>query len=179
MSTIRIDRSPKALTLEQIDFYRENGWLLVERALPGDWLDRLRVATHNIVDSARSMTKSASGVNLAEGHTAEQPSPQVISDSHHGESFTHLDANEQFIGELNPAEMPRARAQPTVDLFAPAGSIEFLDYRTLHQDMWDGTERGGALLYAAYATRDARPRGEPRYPDVPSRRRGVILPQAV
>jgi hypothetical protein len=260
VNTRPTDGSPRALTRKQLDFYHDNGWLLVERALSADWLDRLRTATKKIVDSTRSMTESANGVNLWDGHTAENPclydvsSPedtqetiwdfysrsvlaemvcdllgpqvqyrygvarfrelvppdlwhqdmpfddldgegvlagvhlqdteakhphlQVISGSHRGESFTHLDGNGEFIGALNEEEMPRALAQPAVDLLAPAGSIEFLDYRTLHQDMWGGTERGGTLLYAAYATRDARPRGEPRYPDVPSRRRGTILPAA-
>ena len=106
----------------------------------------------------------------------EHPHLQVISGSHRGESFTHRDEKGEFIGELNAEEMRRVQGLPAVDLVAGAGSIEFLDYRTLHQDMWGGKERGGALLYAAYATEDSVSIGEPRYPDVVSGRRGTLLP---
>jgi hypothetical protein len=103
------------------------------------------------------------------------PHLQVISGSQRGETFTHRDARGDFIGELNSDEMKQVAGRPTEDIIAPAGSIEFLDYRTLHQDMWGGAERGGALVYFAYSTADAVPAGEPRYPEVPSTRRGQPL----
>ena len=105
----------------------------------------------------------------------EHPHLQVISGSHRGETFTHRDERGAFIGELNAEEMKRVEGREVVDIVAPAGSIEFIDYRVLHQDMWGGSERGGALLYLAYATADSVPIGEPRYPDGPSSRRGELL----
>ena len=99
----------------------------------------------------------------------------MISGSQRGETFTHLDERGEFIGELNGEEMKRVAGREVVDVVGPAGSIEFIDYRVLHQDMWGGTERGGALLYLAYATVDSVPIGEPRYPDVPSSKRGQLL----
>jgi hypothetical protein len=103
------------------------------------------------------------------------PRLQLISGSHRGEAFSHRDADGEFLGELNPEEMRRIDVDAAIDLVAPAGSIEFLDVRTLHQDMYGGVTRGGVLLYASYATADAVPIGEARYPDVPSQRKGRLL----
>jgi len=103
------------------------------------------------------------------------PRLQVISGSHRGESFTHLDPDGEFLGELNAEEMRRIDTSAAVDIVAPAGSIEFLDVRTLHQDMYGGVERGGVLLYASYSTADARSIGEARYPNVPAQRKGTLL----
>jgi hypothetical protein len=250
-------RPPAVLTPEQCAFYRENGWLLVERAVPETWLARLRDAVTQIVDGTRSMTVSSGAIDLWRDHSAEDPrlwhvdspddmqpaiweffsdsillamtcdlfgSPvqyrygvirfrelgpcdlwhqdmpfddldgeavlagihlhdtgpthprlQLIPGSHRGETFSHLDANGEFLGELNPEEMARIESDAAIDLVAPAGSIEFLDVRTLHQDLYGGVERGGVLLYASYATADAVSIGEARYPDVPSRRKGSVL----
>ena len=114
------------------------------------------------------------GVHLY-GVGSRQPRLQVISGSHRGESFTHLDESGEFTGRLNDDEMRRVDTSAAVDLIAPAGSVEFLDYRTLHQDLCGGEQEGGVLLYAAYATSDAVPIGESRYPSVPSRRKGTTL----
>ncbi len=105
----------------------------------------------------------------------KQPRLQVISGSHRGETFTHLDKSGEFIGRLNEEEMRRVDANAAVDLVAPAGSIEFLDYRTLHQDFYGGEQEGGVLLYAAYAADGVVPIGESRYPSVPSQRKGTLL----
>lgn len=105
----------------------------------------------------------------------KQPRLQVISGSHRGEAFTHLDESGEFIGSLNDEEMRRVDANAAVDLTAPAGSVEFLDYRTLHQDFYGGEQEGGVLLYAAYAAGGAVPISESRYPSVPSQRKGTEL----
>ena len=105
----------------------------------------------------------------------EHPHLQVISGSQRGEVFTHLNDEGEFIGELNTQEMKRIEGREVVDVVGPAGSIEFIDYRVLHQDMWGGSERGGALLYLGFTALDAIPSEQPRYPDVPSSKRGEIL----
>ena len=248
---------PRVLTGEQCSFYREHGWLLVERLIPDAWLERLRDAVDSIVEDSRSMSESSPAVELWRDHSRQRPSLyhvdspddmqpaiwefastsslvdaacdllgsrvryrygalrfrklgptdlwhqdmpfdalegravlagvhlhdtgprhprlQVISGSHRGETFSHLDPAGSFIGELNADEMRRVDAGRAVDLTAPAGSVEFLDYRTLHQDMYGGESEGGALLYAAYAAADAVPIGEARYPAVPSSGKGRLL----
>jgi hypothetical protein len=105
----------------------------------------------------------------------KHPRLQVISGSHRGETFSHLDENGEFLGELNSEEMRRVDVEAAVELTAPAGSIELLDYRTLHQDFYGGEEEGGVLLYAAYAAKGAVPIGTPRYPSVPSTRIGQVV----
>jgi hypothetical protein len=114
------------------------------------------------------------GIHLHET-APRQPRLQVISGSHRGEDFTQLDESGNFIGELNEEEMARIDARAAVDVFPTAGAIEFLDYRTLHQDFYAGEEEGGVLMYAAYATAGAVSIGESRYPSVPSRRKGMML----
>jgi len=247
----------RLLTKEQSAFYHENGWLLTDNVIPDSWLERLRDATAEIVDQARSMTESTMAIELFDDHSAEQPSLlnvaspcdlhptiwefvsnspfvdmacdllgapviyrysqfrfekleqcdiwhqdmpfdsldgeavlaavhldgvgpkqprlQVISGSHRGESFTQLDEGGRFIGELNEEELRRIDPSAAVDLFPTAGSVEFLDYRTLHQDLYGGEQEGGVLLYAAYAAPGAVSIGEGRYPTVPSRRKGTPL----
>ncbi len=102
----------------------------------------------------------------------EHPRLQVISGSHRGEAFTHRGDDGEFLEELNPEELQRIDTSTAVTLTAAAGSVELLDYRTLHQDFYGGEQEGGVLLYAAYAANGAVPIGPPRYPSVPSARVG-------
>ncbi len=247
----------RVLTEEQSTFYRDNGWLVTDDAVPDSWLTRLCEATDEIVDRTRSMTESSEAIELFDDHSAESPSPlniaspcdlhpciwefisnplivdmvcdllgspvvyrysqfrfkklgecdiwhqdmpfdaidgegvlagihlyeagpkqprlQVISGSHRGERFTQLDQGGEFIGELNETELCRIDPDAAVDVFPTTGSIEFLDYRTLHQDFYGGEEEGGVLMYAAYATAGSTSIGKSRYPTVPSQRKGTLL----
>ena len=64
---------PRVLTQEQREFYFANGYLLVEAVVDGDWLERLRAATDEMVDRSRALTRSDRIFDLEPGHTADAP----------------------------------------------------------------------------------------------------------
>jgi ectoine hydroxylase-related dioxygenase (phytanoyl-CoA dioxygenase family) len=64
---------PKVVTEEQREFNWENGYLLLEKVIPDDWLDRLRAATDEMVQRSRALTASDKVFDLEPNHSAEDP----------------------------------------------------------------------------------------------------------
>ena len=60
---------PKVLTQKQREFYFENGYMLLEKLLPDEWIERLRATTDEMVDRSRGITKSDAVWDLDKGHT--------------------------------------------------------------------------------------------------------------
>ena len=54
-----LSRKPRVLTPKQRESYFENGYILLERIIPDDWIETLRSATEEMVDRSRKITKSA------------------------------------------------------------------------------------------------------------------------
>ena len=50
-----LSNKPKVLTQKQRESYFEKGYLLVENAIPKDWLERMRAVTNEMVDRSRSV----------------------------------------------------------------------------------------------------------------------------
>ncbi len=100
---------------------------------------------------------------------------RLIPGSHRGELFSHCNERGDFIDELNEEELPRIDVGAAIEVFAPAGSIELLDSRTLHRDRYGAEEDGGPFLYAAYAAADAVPIGPARCPPVLSEKTGTVV----
>ncbi len=63
----------RVLTAEQLDRYRERGYLLVEGAVSDDWLARLRAASDEFVEESRSLTTSSKKLDVEPDHTAAAP----------------------------------------------------------------------------------------------------------
>lgn len=61
------------LKAEDIAFYRENGYLMVEDAVSAEQLDRLREITYGLIEKSRAVTESDDVFDLDEGHSAAQP----------------------------------------------------------------------------------------------------------
>lgn len=61
------------LSQDQIDFYNENGYILVEDAVTPDQLARLREITCDLIDKSREISQSNDVYDLDEGHSPEQP----------------------------------------------------------------------------------------------------------
>ena len=252
-----LSHASRVLTREQREFYFENGWLLLEKIVPDTWLERLRAAAAEIIESTRAMAQSSPAIELLPDHAADRPrvwlvsSPEdlqpafwefasesiltdvvcdllgpgvryrygalpvknagpvepwhqdlaydphdgtgllagihlydcgakqarlmLIPGSHRGELFNHRNEHGEFIGELHEAEMQRLDVDAAIELLAPAGSIELLDSRTLHQDRYGAEEDGGPFLYATYAAADAIPIGPVHYPPVLSDKLGTLV----
>lgn len=61
------------LTQADLDFYDENGYLLVEDAVTPEQLKKLRQITHDFIKQSRQVTQSTDVFDLDEGHSAESP----------------------------------------------------------------------------------------------------------
>ena len=82
-----LKHEPKILTDEQRRFYFDNGYLLVENAVPPEWVERLLAATDEMVDKSRALIDSDAVFDLEPGHTAETPRLRRLSTpvDHHPE----------------------------------------------------------------------------------------------
>jgi len=61
------------LTPEQIDTYNKDGLILVSDAVDQEQLDRMREATHKLIDQSRTVTESDHRFDLDEGHGPNSP----------------------------------------------------------------------------------------------------------
>ena len=59
----------KVLRQKQRKVYFEKGYLLVERIIPKDWVERLIAVTHEMVERNRNIEKSNAIFDLEPGHT--------------------------------------------------------------------------------------------------------------
>ena len=74
-----LSHPPLVLSQAQRTFYFENGYLLVERAVPEDWLDKARAATDEMIERSRAVDKSDGIFDLEPGHTADEPRLRRVS----------------------------------------------------------------------------------------------------
>ena len=76
---------PKVLTQKQRESYFENGYLLLKKIVPENWLERLRRVTAEMVDRSREVSKSDSVWDIDDGHTRESPRLRRLSspNDHH------------------------------------------------------------------------------------------------
>ena len=61
------------LTVEQTDFYEQNGYLMVEDVITKDQLNKLQDITYDFIESSRQVTENDDVFDLDEGHSAETP----------------------------------------------------------------------------------------------------------
>src|SRR5205823_5628553 len=69
----------RVLAQKQRESYFANGYLLVENAVPSEWIERLRSVTAEMVERSRAMKKSDAVFDLEPGHTAEKPRLRRLS----------------------------------------------------------------------------------------------------
>jgi hypothetical protein len=72
-------RPPRVLSQKQRESYFENGYVMVEKAVPMDWIERLRAVTTEMVERSRSQTSSDEIFDLEPGHSAAQPRLRRLS----------------------------------------------------------------------------------------------------
>jgi len=66
------------LSQDQKQFYRVNGYLVLERIIPDSWLDRLRAAAEKITADTGQLATSTRKVALGPGHSLESPNPSWV-----------------------------------------------------------------------------------------------------
>ena len=68
-----LSRKGKILSQDQRQFYFDNGYLLVENAIPQEWVVRLRATTEQMVEQSRPISQSNAVFDLEPGHSAQNP----------------------------------------------------------------------------------------------------------
>ncbi len=61
------------LSSEQIQFYQDNGYLMVEDVVTPEQLQKLQAITADLIEASRQVTESNEVYDLDEGHSAESP----------------------------------------------------------------------------------------------------------
>ena len=70
---------PNVLTQRQRESYFESGYLLLERIIPTEIIERLRRVTAEKVEETRRLTKSDAVWDLEPGHNANKPKLRRLS----------------------------------------------------------------------------------------------------
>ncbi len=73
------DHAPNVLTLEQREFYFENGYVLLESVVPMETITRLRAVTEAMVERSRSVNQSDAIFDLEPLHSADAPRLRRLS----------------------------------------------------------------------------------------------------
>ena len=71
--------APKVLTQKQRESYFADGYLLLEKIVPDDWLERLRAVTDEMIDESRGITESDAIWDLEDAHSADDPRLRRLS----------------------------------------------------------------------------------------------------
>src|SRR5688500_18306107 len=66
-----LSHKPRVLTQKQREHYFAEGYLLLEKIIPDEWLERLRAATDELIERSRKVTKPDAVWDLEPGHRAE------------------------------------------------------------------------------------------------------------
>ncbi len=74
-----LSHSPRVLTQAQRESYFENGYLLVERIVPDEWVERLRAVTDEFVQRSRAISEPDSVWDLEPDHSADNPRLRRLS----------------------------------------------------------------------------------------------------
>ena len=71
-----------ALTANQIGFYQDNGYLLLEQAIPNNVLTSLRETVDRFIDASRAVKSSNRIYDLDQSHSANNPRVRRLKDPH-------------------------------------------------------------------------------------------------
>jgi len=76
---------PKVLSQAQRESYFEQGYILLERVIPDDWIEHLRAATDEMIEQSRGIAESDAKWDLEPGHSADSPRLRRLSspNDHH------------------------------------------------------------------------------------------------
>lgn len=88
-----LSHEPARLTQRQREFYFANGYLLLERMITIDTIERLRGVTAAKIEETRNLTKSNAIWDLEAGHSATTPKLRRLSsacDQHRPTGITRL-----------------------------------------------------------------------------------------
>jgi ectoine hydroxylase len=70
---------PRVLSQTQRESYFANGYLVLDRIIPMEWVERLRATTREMIDRSRSVTKSDAVWDIESGHSPSRPKLRRLS----------------------------------------------------------------------------------------------------
>ena len=74
-----LDIPPRVLTQSQRESYFNEGYILLERIIGDDWLEKLRAATDELIERSRKVTKSDAVWDLEPDHSPKAPRLRRVS----------------------------------------------------------------------------------------------------
>ena len=86
----------RILSREQVSFYEEHGYVLVESAIGDGWLDRLRAASQEFVEESRTLASSNRRLDV----DAEMGPMGIVPGSHQGPLFDLYDQAGTWTGNI-------------------------------------------------------------------------------
>ncbi len=99
-----------ALTPEQIEFYRTEGYVIVRGVLDSDEIAELQSVADEFIERSRSMTESDALIELDEGHSAATPRIRRIKSPHrHHETFARSLDNPEILDRVESLLGPNIR----------------------------------------------------------------------
>lgn len=94
----------------QVQFYCDNGYLLVEDVLTSDEVRRLRIALDELADRSRAITMSDDVFELSAGHSRDNPQlRRVTSPELHHEAYAELVNHPKVLGVVEALLGPDIR----------------------------------------------------------------------
>jgi ectoine hydroxylase-related dioxygenase (phytanoyl-CoA dioxygenase family) len=164
------------LSHEQIELYREQGYLLVEDAVEEPLLERLRASTYEMIERSRAVTASDAVFDLDEGHSAAQPKLTRIKQPHvHLPAFFDVLHSPRVKAVLQALLGPTVRLQTTkLNTKAPGGgaAVEW------HQDWAFYPHTNDDLLAVGLMLEDVDEANGPLMV-IPGTHKGPVLSHAV
>jgi hypothetical protein len=95
-----LSQPPKFLSQEQRESYFENGFLLLERVIPQEWLDELNAVTAEFVERSRALTQSDAIFDLEPDHTSENPRLRRLTSPVEQHASYWRFASESLLGDI-------------------------------------------------------------------------------
>ena len=172
---------PRVLTQRQRESYFDRGYVLLERIVPDQWLERLRRAIADLLERSRALTESDRVFDLEDGHTAHMPRLRRVTNSNEAHptfwAYCSAVAGRRHRGRPRRTErqVPGLQLQPQVRTRRHRGEVApGCAVHAAHQ-LQPGFDRHHAGGRRARSGADGGGAGQPRRRAVRSlwRRRGV------
>ncbi len=122
----------RTLTQDEIDFYDEQGYLVLRDVVPNEVLQASVAETERLVAVASTLTEAIPMLDLDPSHTPEKPRVRRIKSPHeHSEYFQRLAADPVILDLLDPLMPSGVRIHNTKINMKSAGTGEPIEW---HQD---------------------------------------------
>ena len=92
--------APKVISEQQRQFYFDNGYLLLEKLVSDEWVERLLAVTERKIEQSRGISESDTVFDLEPGHTADNPRLRRISSPVDCDDVYWEFASESIIGDV-------------------------------------------------------------------------------